>query len=383
MRSIGAAALAGAARLAGQTVGGSNRSLVSIELLGGEDSNNLLVPLDAANYSVYATGRGALALARSALRPIESGRHQAAFGFPAEMPEIASLYQRNALAIVANVGDLPFPMSKAQYLANPSAVPADVFEHSGNSKRTYSTGAALSPSWAGAVLQQSHDEFNQRLFRFSTGLTSAAASGGWFQGTRLDDPDVLQVMKSVNVQTEFPDSGLGPLMLQAVKLAVAGPMLGIGNQIITISMGGWDTHVDELNRISRLHVDLSQALGAFYEAAQELRVWNNVTVFTSTEFNRRLAPNDSGGSDHGWGGHRLVLGGSVKGGEVYGRFPSLALGGADDVSGQGTWLPAIASQQMASTLAGWWGLDPGTRASVFPGWSGTDLGLFSASAAAA
>jgi uncharacterized protein (DUF1501 family) len=78
-----------------------------------------------------------------------------------------------------------------------------------------------------------------------------------------------------------------------------------------------------------------------------------------------------------------VLGGGVKGGDVYGMFPSLALGGPDDVSGQGTWVPTTPTQHFAVTLANWWGLGPAELATAFPGWGGADLGVFGPMRAAA
>ncbi len=381
MKSLGVAALAGIGRVSGQTGGGSNRVLICIELIGGEDSNNLLVPLDPQAYSQYVSGRGALALSKSGLRPIDAAHQRAAYGLPAEMPEVASLYASKALSAVANVGDTPYPLTRAQYLANPGAVPSDAFSHSGNSKRTYLRGAMVSPAWAPGAVQETLDAFQQRVFAFSTGVTSAATSASWFQGTRHDDPAVLNVMNSIHVSTPFPNSGLGRMLLQAVKLAAAGPMLGLGRQIVNCPMGGWDTHSDALTRLIGLHIELSQALGAFYQAAQELHLWNNILAFTSTEFNRALAPNRFGGSDHAWGGHRLVLGGGVKGGDVYGLFPSLVLGGSDDVSGHGTWLPTTSTMQLAMTLAGWWGLSGADLTAAFPGWGSVDLGLFGPKAA--
>ena len=376
MKSLGVAALAGIGRVSGQTGGSSNRVLISIELLGGEDSNNLLVPLDPEAYKQYVSGRGALALSKSDLRPIDAAHQRATYGLPSEMTEVAALYTSKALAVVANVGDSPRPLTKMQYLANPGIVASDTFAHSGNSKRAYLHGGAVSLAWAPAAVQETPEAFGQRVFKFSTGVTSAATSGSWFQGTRRDEPELLNVMNSIHVSTPFPNSGLGRMLLQAVKLAAAGPMLGLGRQIVNCPMGGWDTHVDELTQLTKLHVELSQALGAFYQAAQELHLWNNVTAFTTTEFNRKLAPNRLAGSDHAWGGHRLVLGGGVRGGDVYGMFPSLELGGPDDVSGQGTWLPTTASMQLALILANWWGLSGTDLLAAFPGWGSVDIGLF-------
>src|SRR5260370_328239 len=177
MKSLGVAALAGIGRVSGQTGGTANRVLISIELLGGEDSNNLIVPLDPQAYNQYVNGRGVLALSKSGLRPIDAAHQRAAYGLPAEMPEVASLYTSKALAVVANVCDTPYPLTKAQYLANPGAVPGDIFAHSGNSKRTYLRGAMVSPAWAPGAVQEKLDAFSQRVFTFSTGVTSAATSG--------------------------------------------------------------------------------------------------------------------------------------------------------------------------------------------------------------
>src|SRR5258706_1578165 len=101
MKSLGVAALAGMGRLAGKTGGASNRVLISIELSGGEDSNNLLVPLDPQGYSQYVSGRRTLAVTRPGLRPIESIHQQATFGLPVEMQEVSALYTMKALAFVA------------------------------------------------------------------------------------------------------------------------------------------------------------------------------------------------------------------------------------------------------------------------------------------
>ena len=217
-RSLGVAALAGVARLSGQTVG-TNRVLIAIDLIGGEDSNSLLVPLESQGYSLYASGRGALAVPRTAFRPVESVRQQMAFGVPAWMPEVASLYGAGALAFVANVGDLPFPMSKVQFLANTAAFSDDLFSHSGNSKRFYGPGATLSQVWSKSVLQQSQEELAGRLFSFKTGVTSAAISGEWLQGPRLEHADLVRLMESSGLRTQFPATAIGHTLSQAVRLA--------------------------------------------------------------------------------------------------------------------------------------------------------------------
>ena len=101
---------------------------------------------------------------------------------------------------------------------------------------------------------------------------------------------------------------------------------------------------------------MNDSLIAFYEATRLLGIAPRVTTYTQTEFNRTLAPNNRHGTDHAWGGHELVIGGSVRGGDLYGRFPSLALGGPDDLDSRGVWIPSTSEVQYLSTFATWFGV---------------------------
>ena len=80
-----------------------NRAVVCIYLLGGNDSNNMIVPLDSPAYDAYARGRGSLALAKDSLLAVQSGPSDA-YGFHPNLPGLRDLYNQNALAVVANVG---------------------------------------------------------------------------------------------------------------------------------------------------------------------------------------------------------------------------------------------------------------------------------------
>jgi uncharacterized protein (DUF1501 family) len=115
-----------------------------------------------------------------------------------------------------------------------------------------------------------------------------------------------------------------------------------------------------------LLAQISPALAAFYNATVELNVAPSVTTFTMSDFSRTFQPNSNTGSDHAWGSHHIVLGGAVKGGHIYGTYPTLALGGPDDSGSNGRWVPSTASAQYAATLAQWFGVPVADLPTVFP-----------------
>jgi uncharacterized protein (DUF1501 family) len=120
----------------------------------------------------------------------------------------------------------------------------------------------------------------------------------------------------------------------------------------------------------------SDAMLSLYGATQDLGVANQVAAFTESEFGPTLQPSGSG-CDHGWGNHNLLLGGAVNGGDLYGNYPEMAVGGPDDclsnsnpsTPARGAWLPSSAIGQFAATLGKWFGVDmtnPATVAQTFP-----------------
>ena len=178
-----------------------------------------------------------------------------------------------------------------------------------------------------------------------------------------------------------------PLARQLYQIAklIAGNATVQGNrQIFFASLGGFDTHANQIaygDPLQGTHAALLKQLGdacaAFHQAMKNLGMGPQVTLFTQSDFGRTFKPNNSSGTDHAWGNHQLVLGGAVKGRATYGTYPTLALGGPDDVGvdsweQQGRWIPTSSVDQYAATLLRWFGADEGQLDTILP-----NLGHFS------
>lgn len=171
-----------------------------------------------------------------------------------------------------------------------------------------------------------------------------------------------------------------PLAKQLYQIAklIAGNATVKGNrQIFLASTGGFDTHGGQVGAdVSQgthagLLKQLADASAAFHQAMKALGMGPQVTLFTQSDFGRTFKPNNSSGTDHAWGNHHLILGGAVKGGTTYGTYPTLELGGPDDVGvasweQQGRWIPSTSVDQYAATLLQWFGASASQLDTILP-----------------
>jgi uncharacterized protein (DUF1501 family) len=174
----------------------------------------------------------------------------------------------------------------------------------------------------------------------------------------------------------FPNTGLGNQLRNVARMIAARQALGAHRQVFHVSIGGFDQHSGLINGHGGRMTELANALSAFYQATVSLGIADGVTAFTASDFGRTLDSNGEG-SDHGWGAHHFVVGGVVKGGELYGIWPDTVLRGPNDV-GRGNLLPTTSVNEYATTLATWFGIPAAQLADVLPNASNfpqTNLGF--------
>lgn len=407
---------------------GDYRALVCLFLLGGNDGNNTVVPYD--DYASYQKVRGtSLNLPKETLLKVGAASQKAAFGLHPALAEIHPLYEQGKLAVVANTGPLAVPITRAEYAAG-APRPDSLFSHSdqqalwqaavssstdpyartGWGGRTadllassngtafpmvvstsgvplFGTGERARPLVPGTSLSgfgtdaasKARYAALRKLLALDTGATLVDEQSVITENAIEDLDDLVAALaKGPKPATAFPTSALGRQLQTVAQVIAVRDTLKLSRQVFFVSHGSFDTHAGQLNTQQNLLSQASQALAAFHAATVELGVEGAVTTFTLSDFGRTFQPNSGGGTDHAWGSHQLVLGGAVKGGDFYGKYPTLALSGPDDAATEGRWIPTTAVDQYAATLVRWFGVPPSQLGAVFPNlgrFASADLGF--------
>jgi uncharacterized protein (DUF1501 family) len=425
--------MAAAARLAKGGIPNNYRALVCVFLHGGNDSFNSIVPVSTAHHATYFASRPAMAvpLAQAlphALTPLADGLpgDGASYGLHPALAPLRALFHNQRLAIVANVGPLLGPITQAQYQADPTRAPPQLFSHSdqANFWQTSRPDDANADGWGGRIADLLHtanpgtqlpmtislssqslfqrgSTVDQYVLRACTGdycsvdtinylgayqnelgtqtFEALAAQGvqqhmferayGSAMRRTIQSYETLTTLLDTVPEwtVPFPNTNIGGQLQQVANMiSLRGPgMLDMRRQVFYVSQGGYDTHADQLQVHPILLADLAQALVAFDAAMQQLGIADEVTAFTASDFGRTVSINGDG-TDHGWGGHHFVLGGAVRGARFYGRMPSLAQNNNPDDAGYGQIIPTTGVDQYAATLASWFGVASGDLTTLFP-----------------
>lgn len=465
------------------------KAIICLFLYGGNDSNNMLVPLDGVARTNYNTARpvghpihlpvsgAGAALPLTAPSGGFGQTNATQFGVHPNMANVQSMFNSGDLGFVANVGTLVQPITRSQYVAVPRTVPVppQLFSHSDQQLQWQSslpdrpfqngwggraadllTAANVNP---GSSVSMNISIAGQNSFQVGSSVVQYAVSTGGVVGLsgysattpyfgpgtyghaanygvspvayapndagrtlkaldtitkltrmQLGEPashyqhhleegynDVMKRARdneaivgtalsgaTTAIDTAFTNAFPGVTTLPDVanqlkmvaRLIQGRSSLGNNRQIFFVSMNGFDTHQNQPTDHGNLMGNLDKSLKGFKEAMSAIdpALWNDVMLFTHSDFTRTLQPNGSetgSGTDHGWGGHHIVMGGPVIGQRIYGGFPDLARATGQDVdSNRGRWIPTTAVDQYASVAAKWF-MSQGT--SYVPGVTGTDI----------
>jgi uncharacterized protein (DUF1501 family) len=389
------------------------KALVCIYLFGGNDGNNVIVPVDSARYTAYQSLRGNLALTPAKLvGPIPDATGNP-YALHYGLTELHQLYATGHVAFVLNVGRLNRPLTRELYQQG-GANPSSLFSHSDQTIQAQTDtsqqsvsgwggrlldifgatdhlaavsvsspalfldgvdvrgnvippGASLGLSgmniWPPAAADARRQAVNAMVLQDGGNPMREAANNQFLSGLQL--ADTLQASGNLPpLSMPFPSTSIGNQLKEVARLMRVRSQMGPGRQVFFCSLGGFDTHSSQDWTHWNLMQQLSKGLAAFVNATVELGLASNVTTFTQSEFNRTMQSNGSG-SDHAWGSHQIVLGGPVRGG-IYGQMPTFAFSGPDDANNRGVWIPKISNAQFGATLGRWFGASAGELAWAFP-----------------
>lgn len=408
------------------------KALVCVFLFGGNDSYNMLIPRSDAEYNVYANSRQNMAIAQQdllAINPTTADGSQ--YGLHPSMAGVQGLFENGRAAFINNIGPLIQPTTKADYQGGSATLPPQLFSHNDQQDQWQTLkGATVSKTgWAGRLADLIRTNVaNQQLATnvslFGNTLLQSAEetvtyvmgntgplqfAGFGDQGVLLEQRIAMENIINANyssvyergfaevqqravatadlvgdaltnapaLNTVFPQSQLGNQMRTVAQMIAVRDEMQMERQVFFVAAGGFDSHDDQIMNQPGLIGGVSEAMTAFYDATVELGIADSVTSFTQSDFARTLTSNGDG-TDHAWGGVQLVVGNAVRGRDLYGTYPDLALNSDDDVGG-GRMIPTTSADQYAATLARWFGIPDGELDMVAPNIGNfvtRDLGFF-------
>ncbi len=406
------------------------KALVCIFLHGGNDSFNMLIPSDDIDYLRYQDVRQNLAISQSDLVNISpNSATPYNLAMPNFMSPMQQLFNQGNLAFLANTGPLLQPVTKSQIQQNSKLLPPQLFSHNDQQKhwqtawpeQTSLTGWAgrmadlimdsqnplsINLSIAGtnilqtgvnslpysldasgvetfAALNPNKDWNSDRVNTFKKLMTAenhllGQAHNAIYNRAQSNIDIVANAINSVGEPSiTYPENSLADQLKMVATLTSSQQLLAKPRQVFFVSMGGFDTHDNQVTDQPMLLQNLSEALFAFNADLQARGLANNITSFTMSDFGRTLTINGDG-TDHGWGGHQIMMGGAVKGGDIYGSMPEdFTLNSVDDF-GDGRIILTTSVDQYAATLAKWFGLSMNEINAVFPNltrFDNSDLGF--------
>ena len=363
----------------------------------------------------------------SSLQNTPAGAGYSDFGIHPDLPYLKTLYDQGDLAFVSNVGSLIEPTSLVQYNDGSKPLPEGLFSHPDHQIHWQTlvpqVRGTAPKGWGGRMAevmshanQQSNISMNISLSGanvLQSGTTTVpyiTDPGGvielnkYGQNTSLGQDPILSLAvddilghhyqsiysktlaqanrNSIDASVAFKtalDSLSTPFDPSAIssetqtyqrlsmvsKIMEARTALSMNRQVFFVERGGWDHHNELLDPQSGLFIELNEAIEIFWTAIQSMGLENNVVLYTASDFGRTLTSNGSG-SDHAWGGNHFIISGSANGGEIYGKYPDLALDNSSTDLGRGRILPTTSVDAYMAELANWYGVPQSEISTVIP-----------------
>ena len=313
--------------------------LVLVELKGGNDGFNTLVPHHDPLYESY---RGSIALSKRATIPLKNGGGRA---LAPSLKAIAPLWDAGQMAWIEGVG---YPNSVLSHFRS-----TDIWETASNANEVLDNG------WLSKILP-----------RYKKGLHGVAINLGQVDLGPLDATNLNSVTMQnpytflrqaryiediapsrqtaalahiTNKQHQLHDvskqinqrigrkgatrnamkhvKGKFARSLQSVTEMILN---GVDSPVYKVTQEGFDTHANQLGAHGNALYQLASGLASFADVMKQYNIWDRVLIVTYSEFGRRAKVNKSNGTDHGTASALMVLGGKVRGGRLYGRHPTLS-----------------------------------------------------------
>ncbi len=382
------------------------KALICIFLHGGNDAYNMVIPTSSQQYSQYQSIRPNIAIAHQDLVDIDlKTDNQVSLGLHPAMTSLKPTFQAGNATIIVNSGQLVEPVVGR---SNP-ILPPFLMAH--NHQQTLWKSGSMNLNdrfgWAGRMADEMYltgtlspiisMNSEQKWLRSESleQLVMTPGKPGEYEG--LDTPERLQALDwhfngdyhnlfksnysdamerrylehktlkqyldELDSVGSYPDTSLGRSLETTARLIRIRGQLGHQRQIYFVGMGGFDTHKDQKKKHEGLLKQLADAMAAFHVDIDNIGLNNNVTTFTMSDFGRRIMSNETG-TDHGWAGHQLIMGGAVKGQKAYGIWPDLSPDSKYDHN-KGRIIPEIAADQVNATLAAWFGYNKSPE-TLFP-----------------
>ncbi|MHC4811893.1 MAG: DUF1501 domain-containing protein [Planctomycetota bacterium] len=323
-----------------------DKILVIVQLSGGNDGLNTLVPFDNDDYH---RGRPRLRQKKATCLKLASG-----IGLHGAMKQLKAIYDDGDLAILQGVG-YPNP-NRSHFKSMDIWHSADVSDRPKKSgwlgrladltnrrkdDADYTVNISAQPPLALQGKDYRPISFRDpNQYRFDGSQTQMKAFEKITTRARQDANEMLELLgktaedarksseqiraaaRAYSTPVRYPQGGRGAGASGSLRSVAAMINAGLSTRVFYVYHNGYDTHNNQAGRHNNLLTQLSQALFAFQQDLKRLRADDRVCTFVFSEFGRRVRENASAGTDHGAGGLSFLMGGKVKGG-LHGKMPSL------------------------------------------------------------